>query len=189
MRARATSSALACALAAALAVSGCQPERQTAQKTAALTLAPEALAQRQAQTRRFDTRDEAQLLSASAAVLQDLGFIIDEANGAAGFIVGSKNREAIEAGQVASQVVLAALIIALGGRADPVWERDQRIRVSVATRPAPDPRQTILRVTIQRVVWNTKDQISRVETIASPEIFREFFDKLAQSVFLEANEI
>jgi hypothetical protein len=55
-------------------VAGCE---QTIPKDA-LQLSPESLAQRQAQTRRFDTADEAMLLSASAAVLQDLGFNLDE---------------------------------------------------------------------------------------------------------------
>lgn len=173
----------------AIVLAGCQPEGTPASKTAALTLSDTAMAQRQSQTRRFQTLDENQLLAASAAVLQDLGFIIEEANAGAGFISGAKHREAIEAGQVASQVVLAALIIALGGRADPVWETDQRIRISIATRPAPEPGQTILRVTLQRVIWNSKNMVSRVESISSPEIYQEFFDKLSQSVFLEANAI
>lgn len=173
----------------AIALGGCQPDGTTMSKTSALTLSDKAMAQRQSQTRRFETQDENQLLAASASVLQDLGFIIEEANAAAGFISGAKSRDAVEAGQVTSQVVLAALIIAFGGRADPVWERDQRIRISIATRPAPQPGQTILRVTLQRIVWNTKNMISRVETIDSPEIYQEFFDKLSQSVFLEANAI
>jgi len=44
----------------------------------ALQLSKESLKDRQLQTRRFDT-DEKTLLSASAAVLQDLGFTINEA--------------------------------------------------------------------------------------------------------------
>jgi len=171
------------------AAAACQPEAMQERHRAALTLSAESLTMRQAQIRRFDTKDELSILAASAGVLQDLGFLIEESAAAAGLIVGSKNRDAVETAQVTGQLVLAALIIALGGRADPVWERDQRIRISVATRPAPRDAGMIVRVTFQRVIWNTKNQISRVESIEDPEIYREFFDKLAQSVFLEAHEI
>src|SRR3954469_265745 len=44
----------------------------------ALELSQESLQHRQLETRRFDTRDEVKLLSASTQVLQDLGFTIDE---------------------------------------------------------------------------------------------------------------
>ncbi|MCH8926584.1 MAG: hypothetical protein IH924_10715, partial [Proteobacteria bacterium] len=88
-----------------LVVAGCQ---QKIPKEA-LQLTQESLAQRQAQTRRFDTTDEAMLLSASAAVLQDLGFNLDESETKLGLVVASKNRDATEAGQVIGAILIAAL--------------------------------------------------------------------------------
>ncbi len=73
-----------------LVVAGCQ---QKIPKEA-LQLTQESLAQRQAQTRRFDTSDETMLLSASAAVLQDLGFNLDESETKLGLVVASKDRDA-----------------------------------------------------------------------------------------------
>jgi hypothetical protein len=90
---------------------------------------------------------------------------------------------------VAGQVIIAALITALGGRADPVWDHNQKIRISVATRPAPRSAGTVVRVTFQRIVINNKNQVSKVETIDEPTIYQQFFDKLSQSVFLEAHQI
>lgn len=175
-------------IAAGLLLAGCQQHLQHQQEQATLALSvPDSLAQRQAQTRRFETQDEVVILSAAAAVLQDLGFNIDETSQKTGILVASKNRSAEEAGQIAGQLFLAALISAAGGRADPVWERDQKIRVSVATKPASNA--TVVRVTIQRLIWNTKNQMSRVESIDDVLIYREFFEKLAQSVFLEAHEL
>lgn len=139
--------------------------------------------------RRFDTTDDALLLSASAGVLQDLGFNIDEATAGAGLLVASKDRDAVEAKQVAAQVLLAALVASFGGRADPTWERQQKIRVSIVTRLSEDRRGVIVRVLVQRVIWNTKGQITRVETISDPKIYAGFFDKLSKSTFLTANEI
>jgi hypothetical protein len=174
-------------LAAALAA--CQQSNSVDQQAAALTLSPASLAERQLQMRRYDTKDESAILSAAAGVLQDLGFNIDESTAKAGLIVASKDRDAVEAGQVAGQVFLAVLISALGGRADPVWDRNQKIRISIITKPANDGNGIIVRATFQRVVWNTKNQISKVETLGEPKLYQQFFDKLSQSVFLEAHQI
>jgi hypothetical protein len=174
----------------AMALAACQTDSSNVKnQTAALSLAPESLGQRQNEMRRFDTKDEAFVLSAASAVMQDLGFTIEESSAKAGLIVASKDRDAVEAGQVTSAIMLAVLISALGGKADPVWEKNQKIRLSLATRSAANGNGTVVRVTFQRVIWNTKNQISRVESINEPVIYREFFDKLSQSLFLEAHQI
>ena len=178
--------ALVSSMAAALAA--CQTAASVERQTAALTLSTKSLATRQIQSRRFETQNERLLLSACAGVLQDLGFTIDESSVSMGLIVASKDRDAIEAGQVAGQIVLAALIAALGGQPDPVWEQNQKIRISVVAKPLPSD-SVLVRVTFQRVIWNTKGRVSRVESIDDPIIYQQFFDKLAQSVFLEAHQI
>lgn len=150
----------------------------------ALALSPESLQFRQLQTRRFDTLDEAQLLSASAAVLQDLGFSIDDSEPAVGLIVGSKDRDATNAGQVAGAIVMAVLL----GVNTPI-DKNQKIRVSLVTRPLDQAEATNVRVTFQRTVWNNQGQITTIESLGDPQIYQEFFDKLAQSVFLEAHVI
>jgi len=172
----------------AISTAGCEQQR-IAQETSALTLAPDIAGKRQQQMRQFDTNDEAFLLSASASVLQDLGFTIEEASAGAGLLMASKDRDAVEAQQVAGQLILAALVAAAGGRADPVWEKQQKIRVSVATRRSANPHVMVARVTFQRVIWNTKDQVSRTETIEDPRIYQEFFRKLSQATFLTAHDI
>jgi hypothetical protein len=159
------------------------------QQTAALTLSANSLSQRQQQMRRFDTTDEEVLLTASAGVLQDLGFSIDEATPDMGLLIGSKDRTAVESGQVAGQIFLAALVTAAGGRADPVWDRNQKIRISITTRLSEDRRAIVARATFQRVVWNTKDQVSRLESLNDPVLYQTFFDRLSQSSFLTAHEI
>lgn len=172
---------------ALLALAGCQTDVE--RQTAALTLGQDNLAQRQMQSRRFDTKDEAAVLSATAAVLQDLGFGIDEVAAGSGLVVGSKDRDAIESQEMAGQMFLAALVAAAGGKADPQFDHLQKIRVSIVTRPSADRAATLVRVTFQRVVWNNKGQVSRVETIDDPVIHQKFFDKLSQAVFLEAHQL
>src|SRR5512136_2281780 len=84
---------------------GCQPRIPAD----ALILSPESLEQRQIQTRKFDTNDEAKVLSACAALLQDTGFNLDRSETRLGLIVASKERSAVSAGQIAASVLLAFL--------------------------------------------------------------------------------
>ena len=162
-------------------LAGCEP---TIPKEA-LQLSPESLKDRQLQTRRFETRDEAKLLSASALLLQDLGFNLDESETKLGLIVGSKERSAINAGQV----IFAIIIAGLGGGAMPI-DKAQKMRASLVTRPIGDSGDSIaVRITFQRIVWNTAGQITIAERMNDPKIYQEFFSKLSKSVFLEAHEI
>jgi hypothetical protein len=151
----------------------------------ALILSPESLEFRQLQTRVFETEDEEAILAASAAVIQDLGFQIDEAETDLGLIVGSKDRDAVEAGQVAGAIMVALIF----GVAVPI-DKEQKIRLSIVTRPHNDEEtEHAVRVTFQRLVWNDRGQISRVEKLDDPELYQEFFSNLSKSVFLEAQGI
>lgn len=162
-----------------LLVSGCA----TQIPKEALRLAPESLPLRQLQTRRFDTGDEKMLLAAGAAILQDLGFTLDASEPQLGVLVASKDRSAVEAGQV-----IFSLLAAVAGAHVP-WDEKQKIRASFVTRPAGTERPSVLvRVTFQRIVWNTAKQVSKMEPLDEPRFYQEFFEKLSKAVFLEANE-
>ncbi|MDH3596401.1 MAG: hypothetical protein OEM93_16290 [Rhodospirillales bacterium] len=171
---------LAALIVGAILVGACQ---QTIPKEA-LQLSPDSLERRQAQTRVFETEDEAQVLSASAALLQDLGFTLDESEVDLGVIVGSKKRDATEAGQVALSIVMAALF----GVQTP-WDDEQKIRASVITRKIEERNGYAVRLTMQRIVWDTQGRISRTEPLDESEMYQEFFDKLSKAVFLEAQEL
>lgn len=150
----------------------------------ALRLAPESLPLRQLQTRRFDTSDEKMLLAAGAAILQDLGFTLDASETRLGVLVASKDRSAVEAGQVVFSLLLSAL-----ARGPVPWDEKQKIRASFVTRPAGTERPGVLvRVTFQRMVWNTAKQVTKTEALDEPKFYQEFFEKLSKAVFLEAHE-
>ena len=129
----------------------------------------DTLADRQLQTRKFDIKDEKALILAGAGVLQDMGYAIDESETKLGVVVGSKNRDATSGAQVAGAVVLALL----GGGSTPI-DKTQLIRASLITRTS---------------VWNTQNEITKIEAIKDPAIYKEFFEKLSKSAFLEAQEI
>ena len=161
-----------------LVVAGCE----TGIPKDALSLTTESLERRQLQTRKFDTADEIKLLTAAVGLAQDLGFNIEATQSKLGLIVGSKQRDATDGGQVAGAIALAILF-----RTPTSVDKDQTIRVSIVTHPA--GLQTSLRVTFQRTVRNTNGQIVRLEFIGDEEIYRGFFEKLSKAVFLEAQKI
>jgi hypothetical protein len=69
-------------------------------------------------------------------------------------------------------------------------DKDQTIRVSVVTRPLTGERSGMAtRATFQRVVRNTRNEVSKIEGIDDPLIYQAFFNKLLKAVFLEAQQI
>ena len=66
-----------------------------------------------------------------------------------------------------------------------VLAEDLRKLLSVQTNRG----DSLVRVTFQRIVFDTTGQITRAEQINDPAIYRQFYDKLSKSVFLEAHEI
>lgn len=148
----------------------------------ALAMRDQMLEFRQRSTRRFLTENEELILSGCAGVLQDLGFTIVDSETDLGFILATKDRTAVEGGQVAGKVLVAILL-----RADVPIDRNQTFRVSIVTRSAGS--ETAVRVTFQRIVWNDRNQVSKLEPIEEPEVYQEFFDRLSKSVFLEAQQL
>jgi hypothetical protein len=181
---RVRTGAAALLVALGLSVTGC-----ATMPTDALALQPESLELRQMQTRRIDGISEKDLLAASVGVLQDLGFEIDEAETRLGVIVASKDRSAFTPSQLAGAIALALL----GVQSD--IDKTQKIRVSLVTHPALDsegramPDSQVIRITLQRIVWNTQNQVTRVEAIEEPEIYQRFYEKLSKSIFLEVHSV
>lgn len=157
-----------------------------APKPADLTLGPQSLANRQQQTRLFATDDEARVLAASSAVLQDLGFLIDESERRLGLLVGSKMRSARDPAEMALMITLAIL-----ARSDPIYSDKQLMRISLVTTPVvvDGKRGITVRVTFQRIVYTNQGTIAKQETLGTPEIYEEFYAKLSKALFLEDQEI
>jgi hypothetical protein len=175
----------------------------------ALQMQPDTLANRQIQSRKYDIKTEKELLSASAAVLQDMGFNLDESQTSLGVIVASKSRDAKDGGQIAGAIVMAFLF----GAAAMSYDKNQKIRASLVTKPAVtnnsikvelSPKDGknikfdqqveassgfIVRVTFQRLVWNQNNVLTKIEGINDPSIYTEFYDKLSKSVFLQAQNV
>lgn len=171
-------------LLAALLFAGCVT---VPEKTFLVT--PELLKQRQLETRRYDGIKEAGLIAASANVLQDIGFNLENSETKLGVLTASKQRDATNSGEVA-----VAIIVALFGGGSMAISKDQTIRVALVARPANDsngkamPDSHFVRVTFQRVVRRT-DGSAIAETLKDTELYQDFFERLSKSVFLEAHKI
>ncbi len=181
-----------------LFVAGCETLPDTA-----MELSPDSLKQRQLQTRRVEGIDEKALLAASVGVLQDLGFNIDEAETRLGVIVASKKRSAVDTADIIASsletlAVQMAFALVFGDHekeGEITFDVTQKIHISIVTRPALDssgqPRRDaqVIRVTIQRLVWDNEGNLSREESIEDPKVYQKFFDHLSKSIFLELQAI
>jgi hypothetical protein len=159
-------------------------------------LTAETSKNRAMQTRFFETPNEKELLSASAAVLQDLGFQVEESAREVGFLRATKERSAREYGQYIQRALF--LVLSLGTLLTPV-DLHQKIAAGLITRPLNQAatRQEV-RIVFYRVVWKGDGQIDRqyippgqqhMEMIRDPKIYQQFFAKLSKAVFLEAHTI
>jgi hypothetical protein len=183
---RHTVKATAFALAFAIALAGCI---QHVPKEA-LELTSESLADRQLQSRRFLTANEKTILASSAAVLQDLGFTIDSSATELGLVVASKDLSAVEPVQVTGSLLLFAATAAIGAPVLIPWDAKQKVRVSLTSRRSESNRDEMLvRVTFQRIVWNTQQRISKTELLNEAKLYQDFFEKLSKAVFLDAHEL
>lgn len=144
------------------------------------------------QTRLFETRDDAELLSASAAVLQDLGFQIEESVQDVGFLRATKERSAREYGQDIGRFF--TFLLSLGHVIMPV-DLHQKIAATLVARPVnPEATRHEVRIMFYRVVWKGDGQADRnyippgeqkMEMLRDPALYQQFFAKLSKAVFLE----
>ena len=169
-------------------------------------LTPESLRYRALQTRVFETTDERELLSASAAVLQDLGFQVEESEVGMGVLRAAKERSAREFWQEFTQglvFLLSATAGVFGGGASTIYvmpvDLHQQIGATLATRPVVgDDFRFTVRILFHRKVWKGAGQSGDqyippgqnwMEMIYDGKIYQEFFAKLSKGLFLEAHEI
>ncbi|MEK9671165.1 MAG: hypothetical protein VW268_01505 [Rhodospirillaceae bacterium] len=97
--------------------------------------------------------------------MQDLGFKSDETDVGAGVVSGSKG----------------------SGRGRGWWVGTD-IRVTVTTKPASE-QSTVVRATFQKIHAGHDGRFTYTEPVIDPKISQDFYNKLSQSLFLEARQI
>ncbi len=167
-------------LAVLLLIAGCAAVTLDAD----LNLTPEMYAERQMQTRRFDTTDEQKILGTCSALLQDTGFTIDESETKLGILIASKERDATDAAQWAVFIVGAFFGVTLPP------DKDQIMKAFVTTRPVgAGGGQVAVRVVFERTVFDTDHRLKKIESLNDPKMYQSFFEKLSKALFLEAHDI
>lgn len=167
-------------------------------------LTPESAKYRAAESRLFDTAGEDELLSASAAVLQDLGFQVVESVRELGFLRAAKERSAREYSQEIWRGILLAIssLGLISGQNSLILmpvDLQQQINASLVARPLDEEgTRHEVRILFYRVVWKSDGNSGntyippgeqKMETIRDPRIYQLFFARLSKSVFLETHKI
>jgi len=167
-------------------------------------LTPESAAHKAIETRQFETPISDELLSASAAVLQDLGFQITESDRDLGFLRAAKERSAREYSQEIWRFIVG-LLSSFGSTAGnnmsdiPPVDLHQQINASLIACPihGDETRQEV-RIVFYRLVWKGSGQSNgveispgeqKMEMLRDPELYQQFYARLSKSVFLEAHKI
>ncbi len=180
-------------LALPILLAGCAQPTQPAEF---FQLTPESSANRAIQTRVFETATDHELLSASAAALQDLGFQIEESVGEVGFLRAAKERSAREYGQYRNRFFV--WLLTLGNVLIPI-DLHQKVAATIVARPISDDKsRQEVRIIFYRVLWKGDGQADRnyippgeqkMEMIRDQEIYQQFFAKLSKAVFLEPHAL
>ncbi len=183
-------------LALATQIAGCVSRTQPDEL---FQLKAESAANRAMQTRGFETRDEAELLSASSAVLQDLGFQVEESVREVGFLRATKERSAREYGQDITRFLVFLLSSGASAFGGPLIilpvDLHQKIAATLVTKPVnSEATRQEVRVVFYRVIWKGDGAVGnqsvppgeqRMEMLRDPVLYQTFFAKLSKAVFLE----
>jgi len=158
----------------------------------AFRLSESVMQVREMQTREYQSVSDAEILSASAAVLQDMGYAIDEIEKPLGVLSASKRADASNRleffGSVIADGVKCVFTLLRGcdGKNYSEIGDVQDIRMTLVSRPQIDNEDdVIVRVTIQRVIWDKKGRVSLQETVTDSQVYEMFFAKMSTAVFLE----
>ena len=158
----------------------------TTPKQPELRLTEAPLETREMQTRSFDDATELQILASAIAVLQDMGYSIDEVDRELGIISASKRADATP--EEKGRYVLYLLECMLSCTAWQMEPDEQLIDLSLAVFPRHGfTNSHAVRLTIQRQVWNRAGQLSLQEPIEDEQVYQDLFVKLSKSVFYEVS--
>ncbi len=146
---------------------------------------------RSRQTRIFQTKNESEVLSACIAVLQDMGFTLEESASKLGLLVAGKTAAAHNGWDLFGSIMIGALAsYGHGGyNNEQTYDVEQKIRVAVVSTPSTQRGGHAVRITFQRVIYNNHGQVSKSELIDDPQIYQTFFQQLSHALFLEANQL
>lgn len=153
-----------------------------------------SIAARKMQARVYFSVEESDVMSAAAAVLQDMGYTIDEVELQLGVISASKRANATNRMQAFGSLTLDSMkcaftfLIACDGERYGAIDDVQDIRLTLVSMPKGNG-DVRVRVTIQRRIYDKRGRLSEQSTISDADVYESLFAKLSKSVFLEQQGI
>ena len=159
---------------------------------AGLRLEESTLEVRSLQTRKLEAPSETVILAATIAVLQDMEFNIDRIEKPLGVISASKVSDADDKGEKTGLFFLD-LLCAAGGTSScnnmSTARDEQRLVMTIVVLPSLERSgEYAVRVTLQRVIYDTQDRVLVQERIKTADVYQEIFDNLRAALFIEVNE-
>lgn len=177
------------ALAVMVVLAGCQ-----SLPSDAFRLPESSLTVRDMQTRIYASASDGDVMTASTAVLQDMGYTIDEVEYALGVISASKRADATNKLQAFGTLALDSLkcaftlLLACDGEHYGAIDDVQDIRLTLIAMPGLGE-DVAVRITIQRIIWDKRGRLSEQSTITDADVYAAMFAKLSKAVFLEQEGI
>ena len=160
----------------------------------AYQLPPSTLKARQAQTRTLEVSDEAAILQAAVALLQDMEYNIDFVEYPLGILSASKVVDADDAKQkallISADVALAVLSVLTGtspsGSAYATADDKIDLKITLVVLPSlASQGEFVVRATLQSSLITKSDNIKQVMLVDNPSVYQEIFEKLYKSASLE----
>jgi hypothetical protein len=163
----------------------------TAVPKSALRLPESTLDVRSIQTRTLEATSEINILAATIALLQDMEFNIDRIEKPLGVITASKVTDADSIAEKTGLFFLDILCGVGGGgcNAMATAKDDQHITLTMVVLPSlARDEEYVVRVTMQRVIYDKEDRIKVMERMDEPEVYQLIFDNLRKSLFIQEGE-
>jgi hypothetical protein len=153
-----------------------------------------SVAARKMQARVYVAVEEADVMAAAAAVLQDMGYTIDEIEARLGVISASKRANATNRLQAFGTLTLDSMkcaltfLMACSGNYYGEIDDIQDIRLTLVSMPK-DSGDVAVRITIQRTIYDKRGRVSEQTTVTDADVYESMFAKLSKAVFLEEQGI
>jgi len=153
-----------------------------------------SVAARKMQARVFSSVDEPDVMSAAAAVLQDMGYTIDTVELPLGVISASKRADVTNRLQAFGTLTLDSMkcaltfLIACNGEHYGEIDDVQDIRLTLVSTPRANG-DVAVRVTIQRRIYDKRGRLAEQSTVADADVYAALFARLSKAVFLEQQGI
>jgi hypothetical protein len=153
-----------------------------------------SVAARTMQARVYSSVDEGDVMSAAAAVLQDMGYSIDAVESQLGVISASKRADATNRLEAFGSLTFDSMkcvftfLIGCDGERYGGIDDVQDVRLTMVSMPKGNGDVTV-RVTIQRRIYDKRGRLSEQSTISDAAVYESLFAKLSKAVFLEEQGI